>query len=507
MAIVAFADADACIKVDPSNVKAYYRRGLAGKEQSLDKKCLEAAKLDFEKVVAMEPDNTVALKELKAVESKLELLSVVEDDSEPPLLVDPNASSSSSTTSSKDNSPMGFTKLSLEEVEEAKANSPSVVGGGGKTRIQIEEDSDEEDEEEEEKKALPTSRKIVIEDEDSDEDDDEDAANKEASDKLKNEGNKLLTSGKHSEAIAKYEAAISLDSTNVAAVNNKCLALLKLSKFVDAVQAADQVLALEPENVKGIFRKACAISGRGENAGAEALKEAMSLFEKSSKMGGGENAFRRGRTLPIPLCVGTSNRSIDPGGGKNCKEKDLCAAALKRLQAKEKQAASAPAPAVANPASPKEPSKSEIQKRVDDAMKKLNSGEKKPLVRPASFAVPKSTSEMETAIRSLRTDESGESVVQYLATFKAATFKKCFTLSMDPELLSQVFQSLSTSWSDGTSERNTKAVNQLAKVTKSLDIVFMVLDDNAKTAVADILGKAADQVTAAFWKKSFKKAL
>ena len=93
------------------------------------------------------------------------------------------------------------------------------------------------------------------------------------------------------------------------------------------------------------------------------------------------------------------------GGGKNCKEKDQCAAFLKRLQAKEKQAAPAPA----NPASPKEPTKSAIQKRVDDAMKKLNSGEKpKPLVKPGSFAVPKTTSEMETAIRSLKTDESGE---------------------------------------------------------------------------------------------------
>ena len=94
-----------------------------------------------------------------------------------------------------------------------------------------------------------------------------------------------------------------------------------------------------------------------------------------------------------------------------------------------------------------------------------------------------------------------------MATFKAATFKKCFTSSMDPDLLSHVFQSLSASWSDDTSERNTKAVNQLAKVTKSLDIVFMVLDDKAKAAVADILEKAkGDKVTAAFWKKSFKKA-
>ena len=260
---LAFADADACLKVDPSNVKAYYRRGLAGKEQSLDKKCLETAKLDFEKVVSLEPDNTIALKELKSVESKLELLSVVEDDSEPPLIVDPNASEPSSTTSSKDNSPMGFTKLSLEEVEEAKANSPSVTGGG-KVKIQIEEESDEgedeedkppisrkivieddddDDDEEDEKDKSPTSKKIVIEDDDSDDDD------KEASDNLKNEGNKLLTSGKLSEAIAKYDAAIALDSNNVAAINNKCLALLKLSRFVDAIEVADKVLSLEVSHI------------------------------------------------------------------------------------------------------------------------------------------------------------------------------------------------------------------------------------------------------------------
>jgi len=482
---LAFTDADAALKIDPTNVKAQFRRGLAGKEQSLSSSSLSTAKADFEKVVKMEPDNTAALKELKSVEDKLALLSMVEDDegNEPALMVDPNSSQSSSNASSKDNSPMGFTNITEEEVEEAKANSPSADLSKTKKKIQIEEESDSDEDEQEEKNAAPLAakKKIVIEESDEDSDEEDNVAAAEA---LKNEGNKLLSAGKFADAVKKYDAAFALDAKNVAAINNKTLALLKQSKFTEAGAAADQVLALEPDNVKGIFRKACAIVGNGESSGVDKLKEAMTLFERSNKLGG--------------------------GGGKSCKEKEACAKILTSLEKTLKNnelrnmASNAVGKGGASPAA----SKSAIEKRVDDAMKKLNSPEGKSIVGAKSFGVPKTTSEMETAVRSLKADASGESVTSYLASFKPATFKKCFTSSMDPDLLSHVFQGLSKTWNGDCSDRNTKIVNQLAKVAKNLDIVFMVLDDKAKAAVVDILKKAgSDKVTASFWKKSFKTAL
>ncbi|GMI17619.1 hypothetical protein TrLO_g4440 [Triparma laevis f. longispina] len=485
---LAFADADAALKIDPTNVKAHFRRGLAGKEQSLSSSSLSTAKADFEKVVKMEPDNTIALKELKSVGDKLALLTMVEDDdnNEPALMVDPNSSQSSSNASSKDNSPMGFTNITEEEVEEAKANSPSAGLAKTKKKILIEEENDDDsDEEEAAAAAPPAKKKIVIEesddDEEEDDDDDEDVTTAE---NLKNEGNKLLSAGKFADAIKKYDAAFALDSKNVAAVNNKTLALLKLSKFAEAGVAADQVLKLEPDNVKGVFRKACAIAGNGESAGIDSLKEAMAMFEKSNKLGG--------------------------GGGKNCKEKDACAKTLAALEKSlkdnelRKMASNNANKGGASPAS-----KAVIEKKVDDAMKKLNSSDAKNIVTSAkNFGVPKTTTEMETAVRSLKSDASGEAVTGYLASFKPATFKKCFNSSMDPDLLSHVFQGLSKTWNNDCSDRNTKVVNQLAKVAKNLAIVFMVLDDKAKAAVADILKKAGgDKVTSSFWKKSFKGAL
>ena len=147
-----------------------------------------------------------------------------------------------SGSGSNESSPMGFTKLSLEEVEEAKEAQPSPD-------------------------AAKKTKKIVIEDDSEDEEDDEEESNK-----LKDEGNALLKDGKSEEAVVKYDRAIELWSGNVAAINNKCLALIKSEKFEEGEKAARDVLKIEPDNVKSVFRLACSIVGRGEQAGIDVAR-------------------------------------------------------------------------------------------------------------------------------------------------------------------------------------------------------------------------------------------
>jgi len=434
-------DATAAInKSSTPNIKAYYRRGLAGAMIG----CVDAlkdSKKDFEKVLELEPDNTTAMKELQEIEMKL---------SGTPIKVD--AQIDESTSGSNESSPMGFTKLSLEEVEEAKEAQPSPDA------------------------SKKTTKKIVIEDDSEDEDDEED------SNKLKDEGNALLKAGKCEDAIANYEEALKIWDGNVAAINNKCLALIKIKKFEEGEKTAAEVLKIEPENVKALFRKACCIVGKGEKAGVDGLKEAMVLFEKSVKLGG--------------------------GGGEKCKERMACQGLIKKLEEslKREKLRNMSKEVGAGVASPNTtPSKGAIDRKVEETMEKLKSSAVK--VDAGSFGVPKTTTEMETAVRSLANVEEGKKVVEYLAAFKAGTWKKCFKDSMDPDLLAGIFVAIEKNWDDDA-ERAKKITASIAKVAGALSMVFMVMKEEGRTSLKKLVENIkGDASTSKQWGKSFKEAL
>mmetsp|Transcript_19069 Transcript_19069/g.39713 ORF Transcript_19069/g.39713 Transcript_19069/m.39713 type:complete len:1022 (-) Transcript_19069:75-3140(-) len=439
-------DATACIeKSSTPNVKAFYRRGLAGVLIG-EKESLLQSKEDFEKVLELEPDNTTAMKELQELEVKLVGT---------PIKVDAQLDGEGNS-GSNDSSPMGFTKLSLEEVEEAKEAQPSPNAAKKTKKIVIEDDSDESDEEEDE--------------------------DEEKSNKLKDEGNALLKVGKNTDAIAKYDEAIELWTRNVAAINNKCMALIKMESFEEGEKAADEVLKIEPENVKAVFRKACCIVGRGEKAGVEGLKEAMELFEKSVKLGG--------------------------GGGEKCKERVLCLKLISKLEEslKREKLRHMSKEGGAGVASPNvTPSKGVIDRKVEETMEKLKSSSIK--VDVGSFSVPKTTTEMETAVRSLMVVEDGKKVVEYLEAFKAGTWKKCFKDSMDPDLLGGIFTALEKNW-DEDAGRAKKITGNIAKVAGGLSMVFMVMKDEGRNSLKKLIENVkGDSSTAKQWKKSFKEAI
>ena len=552
----ALKDASACIALSSEpNLKALYRRGLAGVMLG-EKSDLLKAKADFEKVLEHEPDNASIKKELTACEGKLELLSLCEDS------VDGSPEKSNGTSNSDSSSPTSFTNLTVEEVKEAQQARPSPTSSGsaskvnefsnrkdGAKKIAIEEDDsdsdeekrdvdddddedeeeEEEEEQEEEKGATSSSssangnnvgksgtKKIAIEEDDSDseeeatssvngnnvgkngtkkiaieEDDssdsDEEETDEEKSNKLKDEGNNLLKKGAHAEAIQKYDSAIELWPKNVAAVNNKCLALIKTEKFEEGIETADLVLCIEKDNVKAIFRKACCIVGRGEASGVEGMKEALRLFERSKSLGG--------------------------GGGPNCKERIACNELVKRMEEslKRNELRNMSSKEGLHGASPaKSPSRSVITNRVESVMKKLNDGGGESKVSPMNtmFDLPKTTSEMETAIRTLNADRTGEGIVKFLRKFKAGTYKKCFKDSMDPDLLSNIFKALDKTWNADNAERNKKIINQIAKVAGALGMVLMTMKDDGRESIKRILKQVdGDQVTVAFWEKNFKEAL
>ena len=527
----ALKDSDRCVALLPMNLKAVFRRGLAHAmlgEQGGEREELEGAYADFAAVLAKEPDNAEAAKELEAAEGKLELLRLAEDDSDDnddgQLRVEAKSKSNSSPNDSPSNS-LGFTKLSLEEIDDAKkavlsptnsAASPSAAAKSPSpamtTRIAIQADSDSEEDEPATivaaaaaaattatAAATPTTEKtsrIQIDEDDEDDEDDEPPPAKVTTDKVggekaKSEGNDLLKEGKLEQAVAKYDLSLKLDPENLASMNNKSLALLKLKKFDDAMAAASSVLAKEPDNVKALFRKASAISGKGSAAGAAALKEAVVLFDKCKSLGG--------------------------EGGDDCKERVACVKALQSLEgssSSNKAASSSPAGnapvAAAKVVTSPPPAKAadqNVAKRVEAAMQRNLAAA--PVLPSKMPAVPKTTSEMEVAIRSLKADTSGEYVSAYLGTFDQTTYKKTFKDSMDPDLLSVIFLSLDKTF-DAEPERNIKVLNGISKVAAGLNVVFMVLDDAAKNAVKNIIKKIdarGDKVTCQFYTKSFKGLL
>lgn len=93
----------------------------------------------------------------------------------------------------------------------------------------------------------------------------------------KDKGNECYRAGDLDEAAVYYSRSLTVDEI-AATRNNRAMVYIKLKKFRPALEDTERVLAVEPQNVKALVRKASALVGLGQKAEAYvAAKRALQL--------------------------------------------------------------------------------------------------------------------------------------------------------------------------------------------------------------------------------------
>eukprot|EP00906_Rhabdomonas_costata_P008819 RCo012521 len=103
-----------------------------------------------------------------------------------------------------------------------------------------------------------------------------------AAESIRELGNAQFRAGNHAEAIKKYEKALrylcsytgsdqsaALNAKKVPCYSNIAACFIKLKKYTSVVEACDKLLEIEPQNVKGLFRRAQALKEMDELEDAE----------------------------------------------------------------------------------------------------------------------------------------------------------------------------------------------------------------------------------------------
>ena len=68
-------------------------------------------------------------------------------------------------------------------------------------------------------------------------------------------GNALLDAGKYENAISYYDKILTLNSSDLSALNNKGTALNYMGKNQDALTQYDKALAIDPNNIDALYNK------------------------------------------------------------------------------------------------------------------------------------------------------------------------------------------------------------------------------------------------------------
>mmetsp|Transcript_79248 Transcript_79248/g.155006 ORF Transcript_79248/g.155006 Transcript_79248/m.155006 type:complete len:657 (+) Transcript_79248:101-2071(+) len=92
---------------------------------------------------------------------------------------------------------------------------------------------------------------------------------------LKNEGNALLAAGKLEASVEAYTAAIALDGSNAIFYSNRASAYIKQESYRLAIADADLAIAIDPDYVKGYYRRGTAQLASG------VAKDALPDFEEA----------------------------------------------------------------------------------------------------------------------------------------------------------------------------------------------------------------------------------
>lgn len=113
-------------------------------------------------------------------------------------------------------------------------------------------------------------------------------------------------------ALGHYTAAIKLDSSNIAARNNRAMAYLALNMYQEAAADTAAVLEADPTNVKALLRQAAAHEGMGDmQAAAADCKRVLELEPKNQdaqqrfvrvqqQLGGSEQQQQQQPEFPPP---------------------------------------------------------------------------------------------------------------------------------------------------------------------------------------------------------------
>ncbi|KAJ2077461.1 Serine/threonine-protein phosphatase 5 [Coemansia sp. RSA 988] len=84
-----------------------------------------------------------------------------------------------------------------------------------------------------------------------------------AAERLKALGDSAFRHGRFEEAARQYAQAIEADGNIAAIYTNQAMAFLKLERFAEAIDSCSRALAIEPANVKALWRRGTANFGLG----------------------------------------------------------------------------------------------------------------------------------------------------------------------------------------------------------------------------------------------------
>lgn len=127
--------------------------------------------------------------------------------------------------------------------------------------------------------------------------------------RLKNEGNDLMKSDKHREALEKYSRAIELDSANPVYYCNRAAAYFRLGEHEAAVADCTAALALQPDYGKAHGRLGLALTA------LERHREARAAFARASQLEPENESYKQNLRLADELLQQRGERPpLDLGG-------------------------------------------------------------------------------------------------------------------------------------------------------------------------------------------------
>lgn len=107
-----------------------------------------------------------------------------------------------------------------------------------------------------------------------------------------NAGNEKIAKGNNEEAIADYEKALELNPAHISALNNKGIALYRLTRYEEALSCYDEAIAINPNHANAWYNKANAIRGLAQSyldkanndrtGAAKLINHALALFDSAS---------------------------------------------------------------------------------------------------------------------------------------------------------------------------------------------------------------------------------
>jgi tetratricopeptide (TPR) repeat protein len=300
------------------------------------------------------------------------------------------------------------------------------------------------------------------------------------SEQLKTLGNDAMKVQNYADAVRFYTQAIQKNPSNILAVSNRSQAFLKLSKYEEAIKDATEVINFVDQNISS------SSTSNGSTNATNATK-AKALFRRGSAYRG----INTTDSLQLALLDFSNLLALEPNNKEAASEKLRTEKLVKERQqvqstvksdkkkstASEVSSSPSPAPSLSSSSSSFAPGMTEVksvrkaatassddkpiasavkgeepfaqENKAQEASKPDTSApsKKKPVssgrasipVKEPSLPseLPKTVYELERVWRGLKSRP--DLFVQYVSSFKKNTFKKVFTDSASPDLLSSVF--------------------------------------------------------------------